>query len=110
MTNVTMSWTQAVTKEFSLPAAASDALQFRIDVFVGPQGDEARRLFRLRVWRYETVRLQPLSDTALGSVFDHTILVADDMFDPMEIVASSAEEAYDAGKARILIQCGHSGC
>lgn len=98
-----MIWTQIVTREFAIQSSVSESLTFRVDVFEGI-GESGARQFKLRVWRYETFRLLPLSRVAGGKMFDHTCLVLDDMFDGLEVTAASPEEAADICRSRLLEQ------
>lgn len=104
-----MLWNLISAVEFSIQPTASSPLDFRIDVLEGERVAEAERRFKLRVWRYETFRLLPLDAVAQGQMFDHTCLVLDDMFDGLEVTASTPEDAIRLCRERILFQCGMVG-
>lgn len=101
-----MFWNLISTVEFSIQPAASSPLNFRIEVLESARAAEAERNFKLRVWRYETFRLMPLNEVARGQTFDHTCLVLDDMFDGLEVTASTHEDAVRLCREKILFQCG----
>jgi hypothetical protein len=94
------------TAEFSVEAGDGDNLNFRVEIFEFEGNHAEQPKFRARVWRYETFRLLPLNAVAHGEVFDHTCLVLDDMFDGLEVMAATPEDALRLCRAKILTQCG----
>lgn len=96
--------TLLLTREFSIASGEAGDLEFRIEIFGIDEADLPNRIFKVRVWRYETFHLLPLSEVARDELFDHTILVLDDMFDSTQVTASSPEEAFNHCRSSILAQ------
>jgi hypothetical protein len=94
------------TAEFSVEAGDGDNLNFRVEIFEFEGNHAEQPKFRARVWRYETFRLLPLNAVARGELFDHTCLVLDDMFDGLEVTASSPEDAFIICRNKIYMQLG----
>lgn len=99
-------WIHRLTAEFEVPEALADPLAFRIEVYGRSSDLGGPHSFRLRVWRYESFRLQALGETAGKDSFEYTCLVLDTTFDGLELVASSAEEALRSAQRQILEQLG----
>ena len=94
------------TAEFSVEAGDGDDFNFRVEIFEFEGSRAEQPKFRARVWRYETFRLLPLNAFARGEMFDHTCLVLDDMFNGLEVTASTPEDALRLCRAKIFTQCG----
>lgn len=99
-------WRLRLSAEFCIPVAEGDDLRFRIEVLEpgGSQADLAR--YRLRVWREEMFQLEVFMRGRSRLKADHTVLVADDLFDGMMFAADTPEAALSHAIARIGEQCG----
>jgi hypothetical protein len=92
-------WTLLRTTETEITAANGETLEFRFELFgrdVERHDAEsgALRRFRVRAFRYDTFRIQPLPPGSQEQQFaDYALLVADSTFDGTVITAESIDEA-----------------
>jgi hypothetical protein len=85
------------TRELSVETSGGQLLEFRIEVFERSTAVAAENQFRIRVWRYELVRLSSsLIGQAKGDCFDATLLVLSDLFDGFEYRTGTPDEAAEA--------------
>jgi hypothetical protein len=98
--------TLLLTREFSVVAGEGSDLRFRVEIFRMDEADLGTPSFCARVWRNESVRLFVLGSADENELYDHTCLVADDLFDGLQIDAQSADEAFHLCRTKILSQCG----
>lgn len=102
-----MSFSLRRTSELSFTAASGDAIDFRIEVFERDELSASGRRFRVRVWRYELVRLRlPFRDAESANAAHSTVLVLCDQFDGFEHDGESPDDAASACIAMMKRQFG----